>query len=436
MNTILKRRWRSIFTLLTIIPLLFASTGCSKDSASGNSEEEALTKDVKATISVLNWGNPQEAKAYNEAIKRFNKKYPNVKVINNLTPVASWSDYVDKWVTQVASGESPDVINIAIEGAQLAADKKLLLPLNDYIEADAGTKEHFNQIPKPLSDAFNIKGSQYLVPNGWQTMVVYYNTKIFEEKGIEPPKENWTWEEFLATAQKLTYGEGSNKVYGFGLPWGFFQLSPWWITNGTNPITEDYAKGNLTDPKFIESIGFIKDLVQKYKVSPDPIGIDVYSQFPAGKVAMIGAGRWPLTGWQKSGFQDYKAVPWPIKSSSGTVFGSAGWGISSSTKNKDLSWELIKEFESTETLKQTMDIGQQLPALESLSKEASFLESSPGNSELLWSVIDNAKPVASPIYFRDLEQILMRNLETVMSGSKTPEQAMKDAEKELGAVTK
>lgn len=453
-----KNRVKSSTALFMTIVLLVFAVGCSQKSASSanaeplnstntsntksipessemSGEGETVSNDVKATIKVLNWGNLQEAEAYNKAIGRFNQKYPNVKVINNLTPVASWSDYVDKWMTQVASGDSPDVINIAIEGARLAVDKELLMPLNQYIDVDESAKKHFSEVPQPLIDAFTVDGSTYLMPNGWQTMVMYYNTKIFKEKGIEPPSPDWTWDDFLSIAQKLTYGEGSSKVYGFGQSWGFFQLSPWWITNGTSPITGDYQGSNLKDPKFVETLQFISDLFKKYKVSPDPIGIDVYSQFASGNLAMVGGGRWPLKGWKDSNFQDFDIVPWPKKETSGTVFGTAGWGIGKSTENKELAWELIKEFESVETLRQNMEIGQQIPALESLSKEASFLATPPANVQLLWSVLDKAKPVAAPVFFRDMEQVVMRNMENVMSGSATPEKAMEQAHKELeGAI--
>lgn len=412
------------------------STASDGTSQSISNNPKTIPKDTKATLNVLNWGNPQEAEAYNKAIARFNEKYPNVKVVNNLTPVSSWSDYVDKWMTQVVAGDSPDVINLAIEGTRLAVDKQLLMPLNDLVEGDAAVKEQLAGVPKTVMNAFTVDNNLYLLPNGMQTMVIYYNTKIFKDKGVEPPKGDWTWEDFLSIAKKLTYGEGSDKVYGFGLQDGFFQLSPWWITNGTGPVTEDYKNSNLSDPKFIEAIQFIHDLVRKYKVSPDPLGLDVISQFSSGKLAMVGAGRWPLNSWKKEGFKDFDIVPWPKKTASGTVFGTAGWGIGSSTKNKELAWELIKEFNSVTTQKELMEIGQQIPVLKSLAQDPSFLSTPPANVRLLWEVVDTAKPVASPPFFRDMEQIVMRNIEKVLAGAADPKTAMEQADKELKEAIK
>ncbi|XID93906.1 ABC transporter substrate-binding protein [Paenibacillaceae bacterium WGS1546] len=427
--------------IVFVVSFALLLAGCSSETQDGetgtagpteaNSGGAGNPKDIKAKLNVLNWGNPKEAEAYKKAIARFNEKYPNVEVANNLTPVASWSDYVDKWMTQVASGDSPDVINLAIEGTRLAVDKQLLMPLNEWIEGDAEVKELIGGVPAPVLSAFTVDDNTYLLPNGMQTMVMYYNTKIFEEKGIEPPKPDWTWEDFLAIAQKLTYGDGSDKVYGFGLQNGFFQLSPWWITNGTSPVTADFEGSNLSDPKFVETVQFITDLVREYKVSPDPLGLDVITQFGSGKLAMVGAGRWPLNGWRESGFTDFDVVPWPQKTASGTVFGTAGWGIGSATKNKELAWELIKELDSAATQQETMKIGQQIPVLESLAQQPSFLNTPPANIELLWSAAQSATPVAAPAFFRDMEQIVMRNIEKSLAGKSSPQEAMNQADKEL-----
>lgn len=176
--------------------------------------------------------------------------------------------------------------------------------------------------------------------------------------------------------------------------------------------------------KFVETVQFITDLVQKHQVSPDPLGLDVISQFGSGKLAMVGAGRWPLNGWKESGFTEFDVVPWPQKTASGTVFGTAGWGIGSATKNQELAWELIKEFDSVATQQETIEIGQQIPVLESLAQQPSFLSTPPANIELLWTAAQTANPVAVPIFFRDMEQIVMRNIEKSLAGEASLQEAM------------
>lgn len=392
----------------------------------------APAKDTTAQLSTYNWGNPSEAKAYSQAFERFRKVYPNVTVQDNIAPISSWSDYADKLVTQIAGGNPPDIINIAIESVRLAVDKQLLRPLDDLIAADPEAKALVDKIPAKLKDALTVDGKLYEIPNGAQTMVIHYNTRIFKEAGLEPPKPDWTWDDFLAIAKKLTIGEGDKKVYGYGLPWFNFAIHPWYLTNGTYPVTADFKHSNLNDPKILEVAKFIHSLVYEHGVSPDPIGLNVYDQFAAGRFAMVGAGRWPVTGWAANGFTDFDIVPWPRKETAATVFGCGGWGISPQSKNPELAFEAIKQLISLETVTALMEIGQQIPIYEEAAKTESFL-SAPKSAPVFFEALTTAKPVASPAFFNTLDRILGRTFDQIITEEMTPEEALAAAHEELEA---
>ncbi|WP_208246588.1 extracellular solute-binding protein (plasmid) [Rhizobium sp. T1470] len=221
------------------------------------------------TLTTYNWGTPEEGAAYAKAFARFSSQFPDVKVIDNLIPLTTWSDYADGLVTQIAGGNVPDIINIAIEGVRLAVSRGLLEPLDDYIAASPKAQELLAKIPKELKDALTVDGKLYEIPNGWQCMVIYYNKLIFDAAGVKYPREDWTWDDFLETSKALTSGEGAKKVYGYGMPWFNFAHYPWFLTNGTYPISKDGSASNLTDPKLIEATTFLHDLVHVHKVSPD-----------------------------------------------------------------------------------------------------------------------------------------------------------------------
>ena len=110
---------------------LLGSTGLASIMGAQAVMAAAPFKDVTANLTTYNWGNPQEAQAYAAAFERFKKIYPNVTVQDNIAPVSSWSDYADKLFTEIAAGNAPDIINIAIEGVRLAVSKGLLMPLDD-----------------------------------------------------------------------------------------------------------------------------------------------------------------------------------------------------------------------------------------------------------------------------------------------------------------
>ena len=385
--------------------------------------------DVEATLTTYNWGSAGEVEEYGNAFARFNQSYPNVTVVDNITPITSWADFLDQLVINVASGNTPDMINIAIEGVQLAVSKGLLLPLDDFLASDPEGEAFLELIPQQLLDALSVDGTLYMMPNGWQTMVIHYNTDIFSSAGMDYPSSDWTWDDFLETAQALT----NDDHYGFGVFWGNFQLHPWWLTNGSYAITEDASASNLNDPKFIEAVSFMNDLVNTHGVSPDPLGMNPADLFANGTFAMVPAGRWPIPGWKAAGFTSFDVVPWPQKETQDTVFGCAGWGISPESANPDLAWQAIKELISVETITAVMKLGHQIPPLRSVAEDPSFLEV-PDNAELFFNVIDTTQPVASPPYFTDLERIQMRNLERVIIGDASPEEAMNEAHEELNVT--
>src|SRR5258708_13383270 len=196
--------------------------------------------DTKGELVLFDFGDANDKQVRDATIARFNKRYPNVKVTDQFTPITSWPDYIDKLVTQVASGKAPDLIHIATEGAQLSIQKKLIIPLDEFTKTDPGN-DLLSDIDPTLLKGFTVEGKLYLVPEAWNNMMIYYNTKIFKEAGIPRPADDWTWDDFLAIFKRLTSGEGSRKRFGFGIPYFNFVLPPSRYSNGTSLLKAEHT---------------------------------------------------------------------------------------------------------------------------------------------------------------------------------------------------
>jgi multiple sugar transport system substrate-binding protein len=402
-------------------------------TVSGSISAAPPAPDTKANLVLFDFGDAKDKQIREAAIARFNQRYPNVKVVDQFNPITSWSDYLDKLLTLSVSGKAPDLIHIATEGVQLGVHKKLLRPLNEFAEGDAAAKEAFSDTDPALVKSVTVGDKFYLIPVAWNNMMIYYNTRVFEEAGIKRPSDDWTWEEFLEIAKKLTSGSGPQKRFGFGIPYFNFGLTPFWYSAGTSILKNNLTEPNLDDPKFLEAVKFLHSLVHQHAVSPDPANTDpnaVFQLFAAGKIAMTGGGHWPMQFFAANNFKDFDVLPWPKKVSKATVFGVDGWGISPKTKNTDLAWELLKELASAESQRQAAGSGVAIPARRSVAETEEFLKQ-PASAKLFYESLSYAQPVQAPANYSDVERIFMRHLGTVMANEATPEDALKKAQAEL-----
>lgn len=124
-------------------------------------------------------------KEYDDYVKRFNEKYPNIKIEFE----ASQTDYNQQVKVRMASGELPDLLFIpTIPNSDLP---KYFAPLDDLGLDDQITFKDFK----------SYEGQVYGITTGNSTSGIVYSKKAYAEAGItELPK---TWDEFLAACEKL-----------------------------------------------------------------------------------------------------------------------------------------------------------------------------------------------------------------------------------------
>jgi multiple sugar transport system substrate-binding protein len=390
---------------------------------------EAPPSDITAELTISNWGDPNDQAVYADVAARFKEKYPNVTVNDNFVPITTWTDYVNKLVADIAAGNPPDVINIAIEGVRLGIDKDLFVPLDDFAAGDPEAQALLADVDSRLLSGLSLDDSLYLLPGTWNTMLMYYNTALFEEAGIERPADDWTWDDFLAIAQQLTTGEGADKQWGYVHPWFNFGITPWLYSNGTSQLNDDWTASNLNAPEVAETMAWVRDLSQEHGVAPDPAGADPYQLFPTGDFGMTGAGHWVVGSFAEAGFDTYDVLPWPNNGTQSSVYGVAGYGIHPSSENQALAWEYIKELGGVETQEAWVGIGAANPSLISVASSDEFL-AYPPHSDLYYGAIEYAQPVASPTVFNVLEPAFMRAVDSIMAGT-APEEALAEAHTEV-----
>ncbi|XVU22757.1 ABC transporter substrate-binding protein [Actinoplanes sp. CA-054009] len=382
MNTSLRK-------LVALGALAATLAACSSTDAQDSSEK---------SLEIVYWNYGPAAEQGNKATAdAFTAAHPDTKV--SLTPVTgeNWGTYYANVATLIASGQRPDLMVISSEGAQFVHANKLIKPINDYLAKDAEAKTITGDIAPGLIDGFTVKDDVVTLTYGWNDMVVYYNTDVFKKAGVEPPKADWTWDDFAATAKKLTADtDKDGKTDRYGFTWASNEIFPGimpWVANADGNLTsDDVCQATADTPQVNKAVTFLNKLITD-GVAPAPMPMsDVFTRFQNGQVAMFGAGRWPIGTFLPAGFKAFDIQLYPKGDTYKTVFGGAGYPILKSSKNPDLAWEYQKFTVSEEIEKQYVGTpekpGDSIPSRRSIAQTIAKTGVPPANSDLFYDSID------------------------------------------------
>jgi ABC-type glycerol-3-phosphate transport system substrate-binding protein len=253
-----------------------------------------------------------------------------------------WSDYFTKIQTLWAGGDPsaiPDVLflspipNYAAEG--------VLENLDPWIEQSGYNLDDY--WPALLETAM-LDGHVYGFPRDIGLEVLYYNKDIFDEAGVEYPTDEWTWDDLLAAADKLTVVESSGRVarYALGMEGGKYQL---WVGQNKGMILDDLtnpSKCTLDEPAAMEGIQFFADMMANNYAMRDAnlsqAGGDA-AVFQSGQVAMIIQNASRVTAFNAADMNyDVAVVPIPEDGQRSASAAGAAWVMSAQSDNKEEAW--------------------------------------------------------------------------------------------------
>jgi len=410
--------------------------------AVGLASQPALAQpapDTTATLKIFNWINPQIIASTEKAIARFKVKYPNVTVETTFVPQATWGEYNNSFLNQVATGATPDIFSVAIEGFAEIASKGLLVNLEDVAKNDPAATAVLEGIDANLLDGMRTRPSGELnyFPTEWNNVVMYYNKDMFDAAGIDYPKDNWTWADFQAAAKALTIRDANGNVsqYGYFVPGSNFCLQPWFLTNEANVLDADWRAPVVTTDNFRETLQFLHDLINKDKVAPAfELGVGA-DKFVAGQVAMFSAGHWPLPEIIESKMKNVGVQIMPINKVKSTVYGIGGLSITKASQHPDLAWEFIKEMTSKEYQQELADSGRSIPSARAFATTPEWT-AFPDNAKIFYESASTAQAVVAPPNFAQVEEILMRHVGTYLNNNQDLDTTISQLDSELSRAMK
>jgi multiple sugar transport system substrate-binding protein len=266
----------------------------------------AVTDDGKIDLVWVSDDNPVRR----EQIELFNRLYPTYRL--RLDPgQGTW----EKVIVQCLAGVGPDLFD-CYNGFQLMAYVRSGAAL-DVTEAWAERGMKLDEVWPCLTPLFADGDRIYGHPDNTHAPAVWYNKALFDAAGIPYPAPDWTWDDCIEIARKLTVRDARDRPVQFGLmmarlEWPAVFLAQW----GGRMYTPEGTRCILDSPEGVAGLQFAMDLIHKYRVMPNWTeelamataggwGMGPISMFGAGRGAMAIGGRWWLCMLRN---KDYKGL--------------------------------------------------------------------------------------------------------------------------------
>ncbi|MFB3894411.1 MAG: sugar ABC transporter substrate-binding protein [Phycisphaerae bacterium] len=337
----------------------------------------------KVMLTYTRWGDPAEMESTRELIAEFERQNPDIEV---RVDVVSWGQYWQKMKTATVTGSAQDVWFMSPAFVEEYASAGHLLDLMPFIKGDSSFNAD-DYFPGAFDD-FSYAGegdSLHPVPFGqgklfaftrdYNCSFLYYNRDHFDALGLPYPTNEWTWDDLVQTARKLTIdfnGDGVIDQWGYG----GLNYTAFASAIGAQPLDVKRHKSTYSSEQMLKSIAFCQDMIYKYEVHPPPmIRIDETESFVTGKVSMTVAGIWNVRAYCRSEYRwDIAIVPTDAKERKYCAPGGGmGHCVYARTAHPNEAWRLVKFLSSEAGQRELARSGTSVPVLKKAAMSAGFL---------------------------------------------------------------
>ncbi|MTH96532.1 ABC transporter substrate-binding protein [Roseibium sp. RKSG952] len=420
--------------------------------------KSTLLKAVAATaLSLSTWASAQAvdlqfyfpvavggkaADTIQELTAAYEKQNPDVNI--DAVYAGSYQDTVAKAITASRGGNPPQLSVILSVDMFTLIDEDLIVPFDDYLTTGED-KEWLNGFYPAFMENSQTGGKTYGIPFQRSTPVLYWNKEAFKEAGLDPDVAPATWDEMVSFGKKLTKIDASGKVsqWGVRIPSSGF---PYWLFQGLaieNGAILANAEGNQTyfdDPKVVEALQYLVDLSTKDKVMAP--GIIEWGATPKaffeGQTAMMWTSTGNLTNVRDNAPFEFGVAMLPKKKERGAPTGGGNFYLFKGTSDEQAkaAVDFVKWITAPEqSAKWTMATGYVAPRPATWDTETmkAYAESFPPVL-VARDQLQYAKAELSTYQNQRITGIFNDALAAAITGKKTPEEALKDAQAQAEAI--
>ena len=324
-----------------------------------------------------------------------------------------------KILTALATNTIPDFARVDVAFLVPLAKKGAISSLDTFPEIERVKEE---LVLAGIQSAI-IDEKLFCIPDQVTCVALFYNRKLFEEVGL-PDRTPSNWDEFIQFGKKLTNPETG--IYGFGM-----RNTLWW----TLPIIYTYGsdflidgKCALTDKNTLEAIKLKTAFYTDEKIEAGAWrsgSVDPDMGFQSDKYAMVLNGPWKIRTLVDTGIDFGVGLIPEGPSGTATNIGGTQMVVFKKSKHQKQAVEFLNWLTSAEIQTRWANELGQLP-VNTLSLEQVDTVNHP-YLKTFAKQLKTAHPRPPVMNYGDIENAVNPEMELVLSGKKTPEEAMADA---------
>ena len=374
----------------------------------------------------------------------FEKENPGIK----LKPIysGSYQESIAKALTSMKSGDPPVMSILLSTDMYTLVDEDAIVPFDELLKTPEDRAWLKGFYPGFMENS-QTGGKTWGIPFQRSTIVLYWNKEMFKEAGLDPNRPPATWKDQLEYAQKLTKRDASGKVTQWGLqipssgfPYWLFQALA--IQNGVNLMNAAGTQTYYDRPEVIQALAYWVDLARKHRVHPE--GIVEWGTTPRDfferKMAMMWTTTGNLTNVKNNAKFDFGVAMLPAGKQRGSPTGGGNFYIfkQSTPAQREAAMKFIKWVTQPERAAQWgIDTGYVAvsPAAFETPVMKKYVSEFPA-AAVARDQLPFAKAELSTHDNQRVTKALNDGLQAALTGTKTPEQAMRDAQREAVRLLK
>ncbi|WP_066310524.1 sugar ABC transporter substrate-binding protein [Bacillus sp. FJAT-29814] len=422
----LKRKLATSALALTVASSMFL-TACG-----GGGDEKKVENNKKAAakpeepVTITFWdenAGPARTPVWEEVIKRFEAKYPNITVEYVGIPNSSAKS---KYDAAIAAEDTPDIGSVQTTWLPEFSIRGALKPLDSYYDKSDVSKK-LNKAAVDVNKEITRDKKLYGIPYAQNLDALWIRTDWFEQAGVKEPK---TWDEFFTVIEKMK--DPAQNRYGFTIRGGAgasFTIQRAMFAYSGLDYFDKNGKSNINDPKHVE---FVEKYYSFYDKSTPKSDItngykEMIAAFDTGVVGMVHHNPGSFGEHSKAlPAGSFKMIPLPT-TKDGRYVAEGGNAVNlamfKATKNPDAAWKFIEFVNSEDAQSYWNQQTGQIPTNKDVLDDQWVQDAQ--HIKVAFEVYNNSKtkiympPFYLPDYRTILDTIVDPGVQSVMSGKMT-----------------